>query len=151
MRWPIRLSVAGISVALAVGIATPLAGAETFFLKVAKHRSGPYSESINLNIGPDEKKDFFLRARNTVEEEPVVGTLKQLGDPDYRVRYFKGDKNVTQKFIAGFDLSVTDRAKKYRGVVKDIGTAPSTDCVMVQFHPLFLIDMVFVGINGFCP
>jgi hypothetical protein len=155
MRLTCRLAVAVVGVALVVGLVVPPASAGIDpILKVAKKKSGPYTtEIIKIKVGPDEKKDFFLKARSGPGAEPEVGTLRRTCcKPIYKYKFLRGDQNITEAvFGEGYDFTVNENAKRFRGVVKDIGEAPNNDCNAFRLEiNLDAFAEAAVHINDFC-
>jgi hypothetical protein len=137
MRASFRLSVVGLAVVVAVGfVALPASAGDPFIFKIAKKKSGPYSsEGVRLNIGPDGSKPFFLKARTLPGDAPQQATLSQASKSIYKTKYFKGDQNITQEVLGlGFEFTLRDKTKRFRGVVKDIGSAPDPSCIGIELE-----------------
>jgi len=156
MRSSYRLSVLSLGVALAVGLAAlpASAGVDPPIVKVARHRWGPYKEFfIKLKMDPDDSKDFFLKARNAEDATgPQPATLVRLvGPSDCKAKYFKGNQNITQEVNeGGYDFTLTDDFKRFRGIVKDGGEAPTPDCINLRLAIEGAFHDNLVGINGNC-
>jgi hypothetical protein len=153
MRRPFHLLALGLGVAIAVGLtAAPASAGEPPVLKVAKNQSGPYQGTIKINVGPDQSKDFFIKARHASVLDPEKASFEQPDKSIYKTKYFKGDENITDAVLSddGFDFMLKDTPKKFRGVVKDIGNAPDPDCIALQLQAVSGDDSATVGINAPC-
>ena len=143
-------AVLGIGVGLALGLAAaPASAGEPPVLKVARHKSGPYSDNIGFNLGAGQSKDYFLKARAVPGTGPQAGNLRQPFKTLVKTKYFKGDQNITQEVasVDGFDFILKDKAKRFRGVVKDTELS-SAECFIVQLEGSSGNDGVTVAVNG---
>jgi hypothetical protein len=83
----------------AVGLAAaPVsAGGDTFpILKVAKKKSGPYTEEpVARTMRPGDRAKFFVKLRNINQAGDIAlrGTTNRFGEAFFR--YYHGDKNIT--------------------------------------------------------
>jgi hypothetical protein len=57
---------------LMAGASPATAGVPDVELKLAKEKSGPYSDTLRRNVGSNEKKNVFLRAKNKNNEMDSV-------------------------------------------------------------------------------
>jgi hypothetical protein len=154
-KW-FRLSALGVGVALVAGLtAFPVSAGEPPIIKIAKQKDGPYSTYVEFNIGSGQSRDFFSKARTASGAEPQKVTLELEAPPNYKVKYFKGDENITQAVtsVEGLDLTLKETPKRFRGVIKDSGNAPDPACLFANVEdPETEINIAVsgAGINNDC-
>ena len=152
VRTSSRLLVLGLSAAVTLGVAAlPASAGDLFVFKIAKQKSGPYSgDSITRVIDPGQSKAFYLKASTLPGDEPQSATLSQPGKAIYKTKYFKGDHNITQEVQGGgYEFTLKDKPKKFRGVVKDIGNAPDPSCIPIELETTSP-GGVDLGVNAIC-
>ena len=144
---------AATGVAAALAFAGPADAGTSPSLKVSKRASGPYTDStISMTIDAGQKKDFFLKARNTSGTN-AAAQLEETSPVEYTTKYFRAGKNITAEVKGGgYQFTLTAKAKRFRVVVKDAGGAPDeTDCIIERLNAGIPHDEARVGINGSCP
>ena len=153
MRTSLRLSVLGLGVVIALALASvPASAGESPILKVAKKRSGPYHELLEINLGAGKSKEFFLKARNASGADPQSANLQELGFPIFKTKYFRGEKNISLEVKGdGFEFTVTDNPKRFRGIIKDTDAGAEHDCLEQRLQvESGDFDDANIAVNGEC-
>ena len=115
---PILIVLVSTSMTLAVSSAD--AAVLTPELMLSKHKSGPYTPNLDMNLQPGKVKDVFERVRN-LNDNPLEYRLEGPAQVlDYRFKYFKPNgTNITGAVTGGgYEFTIGDRAKKFRLRVK---------------------------------
>jgi hypothetical protein len=106
-------------------------------LTLSKHKSGPYTEGLSMNLQPGKVKDVYERARNSNGaqlEYRLTGPSQVL---DYRFKYFKANgTNITSEVTGtGYEFPIGDRAKKFRARVRLPSNGdPDFMCAFFELH-----------------
>lgn len=106
-------------------------------VKLARDADGPWINKpvINGKLKPGKAKDFFVKIRNTTDHKQNARLELRGGDPSYRLRWFKGRRNITSEVRGGgFEFGLRPRpARVFRLRIKATA-APGEMCVGGQFH-----------------
>jgi hypothetical protein len=143
--------VAFIAVLLLAGVA--VAGTIQPEVGVAKHRDGPYSSLITLNVPEGKEKSAFARVKNLNKFKfnmHLDGDVFQSGDA-IKARWFKGRRDVTKQVKhGGYDFGLgPGRKRVFRVEIAAKGNAGA--CVVSTFS--YTQDHSggvpgFIGVNG---
>jgi L-alanine-DL-glutamate epimerase-like enolase superfamily enzyme len=152
-------AVCAVVVGLVAIVADPVsAGGPAPTLKVAKHADGPYSSDIDqVNIPLGEAKSLHFKVKN--ENSTTVNAQLEGSSAEmlvvYRVKWFRGDKNITEKITSADGINVSldpGTVKRYRARVKHREIKPNHQsfCLQLRATGTFPNQSSSVGINGIC-
>ena len=132
------------------------AGGPPPVLKVAKPGGSFQSDIEEVNIPNGKAKTLTFKVKNT-SSSPITAALHGTGDaelqPDYRIRWFRGSKNITDKMTDEFEVTFAPgTAKTYEAKVKhrDPPVDSLTFCLELRALGLFPSQFSTVGINSPC-
>ena len=143
--------------AAAVAVALPAsasAGDPVVFMKVAKHKDGPYKTVQGASIALNQTKDFYWKARNVTDAKLPDVLLTDDGPfpPGWIVRWFKGNDNVTSDVKGdGYEFALKPgKSKFFRSRLKR--TEPADDlCHVGEAESEGEMDGALVVVNdAFC-
>jgi hypothetical protein len=82
----------------ALAAAATASAAPPISVEAAKHKDGPYSKFDSVPVTVRHERDLFLRVTSNGSTHDVALFDQKCcdGSHDYRVRYFRGQNNVTQ-------------------------------------------------------
>jgi len=132
------------------------AGPPSPTLKVARKASGPYQPNISsVNVPTGKTKSLYFKVKNS-NESTLNFNLEGTEDADvnafYRLKWFRGAKNITEKMTAGFALQLEGgKQKEYRARIKHLPTAGNLEwCVELLASDGAPATVSSAGINGNC-
>jgi hypothetical protein len=144
----------GVGVALVIGFAVPgEAGLGRVNASSAKHKDGPYNDGgIQASLGPGETKSFFLKAKNTSNEQIAVAmAAESTNGQGYTQKWFRKGNNITQKVKDGFDFELgPEKVRKYRLQISADNSPGPGYCSNTSFYDIeeMEYDYAYVGLNG---
>jgi hypothetical protein len=149
MRQACAVAAIAVSVFLSSGLAS--AGLPGVELEGSKSADGTFKDLTRARV--KDSRDLFVQASNVSGEaydatmtDDVLGP----GDSDYRIRWFKGDKDITDKVRGpGYDFSVANNdEKRFRVRVKVRADNPKRICFRPLMQgPAFGGNEAFFAIN----
>jgi hypothetical protein len=127
----------------------------------SKKEGGPWVEDdyLHMNVG-QKTKSIFWRVRNQDTGDHDVALTEDLGGAgmnDYRVRWYRGDKDITGN-VRGLGygwIFASDEIKKFEATVKAKGANPDPICVSAFFDAPVdkntpYISGAYINDNGVC-
>jgi hypothetical protein len=131
-----------LSAGVSLAVASPASAGNVIsdpVIKVSKNFSGSkyHFGFIETALQEGQTKDFFFRVKNPTSSDGVVPLRASESDNGFRYRYFRGDRNITQKLANNnFNLQLdAGQAKKIEMLVTNRQSPPDADCGFVRNHP----------------
>ena len=128
-------------------------------VKISKHEKGPFSDALGqINIPGGVKKKVYFKVKTVAAGTlaiDVTGTGDGMLDDDYRIKWFRGSKNVTDK-VAGVEshhISIDPgEVKRYEARVRHFDIQPDgiTFCLQLVAAAPANTDVASIGVNSPC-
>lgn len=137
-------------------VAFAFAGETSPDLQGAKKPDGPYTSDV-LMVGVEGKRDLYVKAVSNADVAEHWYLKEAVGGPgagDYKFRWFKGTKEITDEVEdAGHEFKLrAHKSRRFRVQVKVTAAGPPEDaCLDPGIHPgpmLAAADRVFFALNA---
>jgi hypothetical protein len=132
MQFRKGLIVPVVAIGLAIGFAGPAAAGNLFHLRVAKNPDGPFKDAVTAQLGVDDARNFYLRAKNRTADPDDFSLGLDFEQGDYGLKYFRGTNNITSEVKGdGYDFELAPgQVKKFRVRIKRQSTSDEAACVV---------------------
>ena len=149
------IGIAGMIVVLGALALSPSAQGrgDSWATKVAKDKDGPYGVVTKASVPNGDSKTLWWRVTSKADSDLNVAFVDDTGGtPGFKVKWFKGDDNVSSDVNEfGYEFVLhPDQSKYFRGVVTRTRQNADPVCIEAGAHNLLIFEFAFAGINIRC-